>query len=159
MDFTSMVVQPRELQTARLRMRPPREVGAEAIYAGNAQDERVASYAIWSPPSSIEITLEFMRRRIKVWEEKSAYPWAINRIRDNCLLGTVEIRIQRHKADLGTMIAWPDWSKGYAAEEVQSVVKWAIEQPRIMRVCVHCATLITNLTHITTRAACQGFNI
>jgi hypothetical protein len=59
-DFIEMVVQPRELQTALLRIRPPREVGAEAIYAGCAQDERVVKYMIWSPHSSIEITREFM---------------------------------------------------------------------------------------------------
>ena len=39
---------------------------------------------------------------------------------------------------VGTVIAQPDWSKGYAAEAVQSVVKWAIEQPRIMRVWALC---------------------
>jgi RimJ/RimL family protein N-acetyltransferase len=50
----------------------------------------------------------------------------------------IEIRIEEHKADLGTVIAQPDWSKGYAAEGVQSVVKWAIEQPRIMRVWALC---------------------
>jgi RimJ/RimL family protein N-acetyltransferase len=50
----------------------------------------------------------------------------------------IEIRIEGHKADLGTVIARPDWSKGYAAEAVQSVVNWAIEQPRIMRVWALC---------------------
>lgn len=37
-----------------------------------------------------------------------------------------EIRIQGVKADRGTVIAWPDWSKGYAAEAVQSDVKWRL---------------------------------
>lgn len=54
------------------------------------------------------------------------------------MIGMLEIRIQGHKADQGTVIAQPDWSKGYAAEAVQSVVKWAIEQPRIMRVWALC---------------------
>ena len=65
----------------------------------------------------------------------------------NYVVGMIEIRIQGRKADLGTVNARPDWSKGYAAEAVQSVVKWAIDQPRIMRVCGHCATLITKLRH------------
>ncbi len=69
-----MVVTPRELQTARLRMRPPRMVDAEAIYESNAQDELVTKYAIWSPHSSSEFTREYMGRCIRVWEEKSAYP-------------------------------------------------------------------------------------
>jgi hypothetical protein len=74
MDFIEMVVPPRELQTARFRMKPPKMVAAESIYEGYAQDELVTKYTIWSPNSSIEITREFMRRRIRVWEEKSAYP-------------------------------------------------------------------------------------
>ena len=49
-----------------------------------------------------------------------------------------EICIQGHKADLGFVIARPEWSKGYAKEAVQSVVNWAIEQPRIMRVWALC---------------------
>ena len=44
MDFIEMVVPPRELQTARLRMRPPRMVDAEAIYEGYTQDEQVNKY-------------------------------------------------------------------------------------------------------------------
>ncbi len=56
-----------------------------------------------------------------------------------------EIRIQGHNADLGYVIARPDWSKGYAAEAVQSVVNWAIEQPRIMRVWALCD--IDNKSH------------
>ncbi len=56
----------------------------------------------------------------------------------NYVVKMVEIRIQGHKADLGTVIARPDWSKGYAAEAVQSVVNWALEKPRIMRVWALC---------------------
>jgi len=48
-------------------------VDAEAIYEGCAQDEQVTKYVPWSPNSSIEITREFMRRCIRVWEEKSAF--------------------------------------------------------------------------------------
>ena len=72
----------------------------------------------------------------------------------NYVVVMIEIRIEGHKADLGYVIARPEWGKGYATEEVQSVVKWAIEQPRIIRVW-HCATAITNLTS----APCQGLNI
>lgn len=50
-------------------------VDAESIYAGCTQDELVTKYAIWSPHSSIEITREYMGRCIRVWEEKSAFPW------------------------------------------------------------------------------------
>jgi RimJ/RimL family protein N-acetyltransferase len=56
----------------------------------------------------------------------------------NYVVGMIEIRIEGHKADLGTVIARPDWSKGYAAEAVQSVVNWAIEQPGIFCVWALC---------------------
>ena len=133
-----MVLPPRELQTGRLRMRPPRMEDAEAIYKGYAQDEQVTRYVIWSPHSSIEVTREFMRRCTRVWEEKSAFPWVIIRRDENYVLGMVEFRIEGHKADLGYVLSRPEWGKGYTTEAVQAVVSWAVEQPSIMRVWALC---------------------
>jgi len=133
-----MFFPPRELQTTRLRIRPPKMEDAEAIYEGYAQDKQVTKYVIWSPHSSIEITREFMRRCIRVWEEKTAFPWVIIRRDENYVVGMVELRIEGHKADLGYVISRPEWGKGYATEAVQAVVSWAVEQPSIMRVWALC---------------------
>jgi RimJ/RimL family protein N-acetyltransferase len=107
---------------------------AEAIYNGYAQDEQVTKYVTWAPHSSIGITHEFLRRCNRVWEEKSSFPWVIIRRDENNLIGMVEIHIQGHKANLGYVIARPEWGKEYATEAAQAVVSWAIEQPGIMRV-------------------------
>jgi RimJ/RimL family protein N-acetyltransferase len=107
---------------------------AEAIYTGYAQDEQVTKYATWLPHASMEITREFLRRCIRAWQEKSAFPWVIIRRDENNLIGMVETRIEGHKANLGYVIARPEWGKGYATEAAQAVVSWAIEQPGIMRV-------------------------
>jgi RimJ/RimL family protein N-acetyltransferase len=133
-----MTKPPDEFHTARFHLRPPLMSDAEAIFVSYAQDEQVTKYVPWTPHSSIDETNEFVQRCIRDWEEESAFPWAIIRIRDNCLLGMVEIRIQGHRADLGYVIAQPDWSKGYATEAVQAVVSWAIKQPKIMRVWALC---------------------
>jgi RimJ/RimL family protein N-acetyltransferase len=122
MDFIEMVVPPRELQTARLRMRPPRMVDAEAIYVGYAQDRQVTKYVVWSPHLFIESTRDFLRRCIRVWEERPAFPSVIIRQDVNYVVGMGEIRIQGHKADLGYVIAQPEWSKDDTTKEVKTVV-------------------------------------
>ena len=48
-------------------------VDAEAIYESCAQDEQVTKYVHWTPHSFIEDTRKFVRRCIRVWEEKSAF--------------------------------------------------------------------------------------
>ena len=128
-----MTKPPEEVQRDRPHLRLPVISDTESIYERYAQDEQVTKFVRWSPRSSIDDTREFVRRCITDWEEKSAFPWAIIRLRDNCLPGTVEIHIQGHKADLGYVNPQPDWSKVYTAAEVQTIVKWVIEQPRIMR--------------------------
>jgi hypothetical protein len=48
-------------------------VAAEAIYESCAQDEQVTKHVHWTPHSFIEDTRKFIRRCIRVWEEKSAF--------------------------------------------------------------------------------------
>lgn len=69
-----MTKPPRELQIARHYMRLQNLIDAEAIYQNFIQDEQMTIYLIWPPRPSIEITREFIRRCIRVWEEKSAFP-------------------------------------------------------------------------------------
>ena len=138
MVLIEIVIPPRKLQTARLQLRIPSMDDADAIFKSYAQDEQVTKYVIWSPHVSIEITREFLRRCIGVWEEESAFPWIIIRRDENYVIGMVELRIEGHKADLGYVIARPEWGKGYATEAVQAIVSWAIKQPSIMRVWALC---------------------
>jgi RimJ/RimL family protein N-acetyltransferase len=81
---------------------------------------------------------EFILRCIRAWEDGSAFPWVILHKSDDRLIGMVEIRLEGYKADLGYIVARPEWGNGYATEAVQSIVSWAIEQPSIFRVWALC---------------------
>lgn len=70
---------PEIIDTARLRLRPPVMADAMSIFEQYAQDPDVTRYLIWRPHKTIEETHEFLRRRLSVWADGSAFPWLITR--------------------------------------------------------------------------------
>lgn len=128
---------PESFETARLLLRLPRMDDVESIY-NYARDPEVSKYLIWRPHESVEITREFLRRCIRCWEDQSAFPWIITLKADCSLLGMIELRIDKFRADFGYGIARQYWGYGYTTEAATVVVDWAIDQERIFRVWAIC---------------------
>lgn len=129
---------PKSIETARLRLRVPCMEDAEDIFYKYAQDEEVTRYVVWSPHESISVTNEFLQRCIQSWGEGTAYPWAIELKTENELIGMLELRIDKHQADLGFVIARSYWNQGYATEAIKAVVDWALQQASVYRVWAVC---------------------
>ncbi|MEW6208891.1 MAG: GNAT family N-acetyltransferase [Acidobacteriota bacterium] len=129
---------PGNIETSRLKLRPPIIEDAESIFDRYAQDILVTRYLTWRPHSSILETQNFLRRCISAWADGSAFPWALIRKQDEQLIGMAEIRIDRFKADIGYVLARPEWGKGYVPEAMKEVVDWAMRQEEIYRVWAVC---------------------
>ncbi len=133
-----MTKPPATLETSRLLLRLPVLDDAIAIFQKYAQDQEVTKYLIWQPHENINITREFIHRCIQCWQDETAFPWVIVRKSNNELVGMIELRIDKFRADLGYVIAREYWGNGYATEITKSVIEWAMAQENIYRVWATC---------------------
>jgi [ribosomal protein S5]-alanine N-acetyltransferase len=129
---------PQRFETARLHLRPPTPDDARVLFQQYAQDAEVARYLTWKPHTDISETEAFLRRAISAWGDGSAFSWVVSRTQDDQLMGMVEIRIDRYKADIGYVLATAFWGRGYMTEAVAAVLGWAAKQEEIYRVWAVC---------------------
>lgn len=125
---------PSSFETPRLRLRPPLLEDADSIFERYGQDPEVTRHLVWKPHNTVEVTRAFLHRCVQCWVDGTAFPWVIETKNTSDLLGMIELRVDGHMADLGYVLARPEWSKGYATEAARAVVGWAISQDSIYRV-------------------------
>ncbi len=138
--WSTMTKPPERLETTRLVLRLPILDDASVIFQKYAQDTIVTKYLIWRPHENVDITKEFIRRCIACWSDGNTSPWVIVRKSDGELVGMIELRIDRHSADIGYVISREYWGIGYATEITKSVIDWAMLQGNIYRVWATCDT-------------------
>ncbi len=129
---------PQTLETKRLSLRQPTTEDTVLIFEQYAQDPEVTKYMTWQPHKSVRETDEFIDRCISVWTDHSAFPYVLICKENARLIGMIEIRINKYKADLGYVLARPEWGKGYMPEAVQALTNWALGQHEIYRVWASC---------------------
>jgi ribosomal-protein-alanine N-acetyltransferase len=54
------------------------------------------------------------------------------------VVGTVGLRVQGHRVELGYVLARPYWGQDLATEAARAVVDWAIARPEVHRVWAVC---------------------
>jgi ribosomal-protein-alanine N-acetyltransferase len=146
---------PETLESSRLLLRLPTMDDAEPIFQKYAQDTEVTKYLHWRPHESINTTREFLHRCIQSWNDETAFPWVIIYKNDDALLGMIEIRINRYRADIGYGIAQQYWGNGYATEAAKIIIKWALEQESIYRVWAICDVENLASTRVMEKAGMQ----
>jgi RimJ/RimL family protein N-acetyltransferase len=129
---------PETLESPRLLLRLPRIDDAESVFQKYAQDPEVTKYLHWRPHESIHTTKEFLLRCIHSWKDGTAFPWVITLKGNQTLLGMIEIRLDKFRADFGYGIARQFWGHGYATEAAKIVIQWGLEQESIYRVWAIC---------------------
>lgn len=122
------------METERLWLRPMQMGDAQAVFETYAQDTQVTRFALWLPHQSLADTQRYLQACEIAWQSGSAFPWALIRKSDGKLIGSVEMRIDQHKAEIGYVVARPWWGEGYASEAARSLVDWAYAHPAIYRV-------------------------
>ena len=129
---------PEIIETARLRLRQPTLEDAPALFERYTQDPDVTRYLTWRPHTNVSQTEAFVQRCLAVWAEGEAFPWVLEGRGETLPIGMVELRIRRHMADLGYVLARPYWGQGYMTEAARAVVEWALGQSSIFRVWAVC---------------------
>ena len=92
---------PSNFETERLSLRQPIPEDATSIFEQYAKDTEVTKYLSWQPHKSIRQTDDYLKRCLSVWNNQSAFPYVLVKKQDVRLIGAIEIRIDRCKADLG----------------------------------------------------------
>lgn len=129
---------PERIETARLLLRPIVVADAQTVFDTYANDAQVTRFATWVPHATVVETQRYLQACEIAWRAGTAFPWAVIRKADGRLIGSAELRIDDHKAEIGYLIARPLWGQGYASEAARAVVDWAFAQPDIFRVWATC---------------------
>lgn len=132
MLFASAVVTP------RLHLRRPIPMDAERIFQTYAQDREVTRYLEWVPHSSVETTKEFIAYCQDRWTSCVAFPYVITRKEDDELLGMIEVRPKRHRANFGYVLARSYWGNGFMPEAIGALAKITLAPPTIYRMEATC---------------------
>jgi len=129
---------PATIETARLRLRKPAMDDAEAIYTTYASDAEATRYVSFRTHQSSEDAREFLRHCTAGWAADGPFTWVIA-LRDNGrVAGTIDIRPQGHRVEIGYIIGREYWGRGYMTEAVRAVSEWVLAQPEIHRVWAMC---------------------
>jgi len=129
---------PEKMETQRLFLRPIGTGDAEAVFETYANDPQVTRFATWVPHATVAETRRYLQACEIAWREGTAFPWAVFRRQDGKLIGSAELRINDHQAEIGYLIARPLWGQGYASEAARALVDWAFAQQDIYRVWATC---------------------
>lgn len=129
---------PEILETARLRLRSPRQEDAAVIFDSYARDPIVTRYLVWLPHQSIETTEKFIALCIEQWANASAFPYIITQRSDEQLVGMIDLRPHEHGANMGYVLAKEHWGRGIMTEAARSVVESALAQRGLYRVQAFC---------------------
>lgn len=125
--------------TKRVRLRAPRLSDARDVYENYASDPRVTRYMLWSTHASIDASeryLAYVINRNGTGAEKS---WAITGMDNDSCIGMVSVIPDRHKAELGYVLAHDYWNSGVMTGVAQAIIRWCFENAGLTRVWATCA--------------------
>lgn len=125
---------PEQIETARLLLRKPNMNDAPDIFYAYASDPQVTRNLTWRPHKNLEDTKAIIQRGLNGWEDGSRYPFMITNRETGQLMGSIEMRMDRHRVELGYVIGRAFGGNGYMTEAVKAIINWALSQPQIYRV-------------------------
>lgn len=130
-------VPPESFALARLQLRRPRLTDAEALFAIGS-DPQVARLADWPLSTTIDATIERLRKRPEQWESGAEYYWVVTLLDDDRAIGAVSSCVDQHSAEFGYLFDRRYWGQGYATEVARAIVDWASSVPAIHRIWATC---------------------
>ncbi len=127
-----------ELFTERLTLRRYRPWDAEDLYDRFGTDEVMFQYSGWNPYANPEMAQETVQRFIASYENDHSYSWIMDF--DDELVGTIgAYDAQDDQIEVGFSVARICWGRGYAAEALQTVLRYLTENEGFRRVTAWCA--------------------
>jgi RimJ/RimL family protein N-acetyltransferase len=117
----------RELRTGRLRLRPPAEVDAPAVFASFAADPEVTRYLTWRPHRTLDDAEAALAARRGRLAQGAEYSWILERAESPGVIGVVSAWPADGAVELGFVLARAHWGQGLATEAVVAVRDWALD--------------------------------
>lgn len=121
------------LQTARLFLRKFTMEDAEDVYHNWASNEKVCTYLTWNPHSSLAESQNAVRKWITYYE-KSGYYWAIERKKEEDLIGNIFVFRAVPFEDLmeiGICLGEKYWRQGYGKEATIKMMHFLFEEVEV----------------------------
>ncbi len=129
---------PRQIETARLLMRPVTADDADAILYGYARDAEVTRYLIWRPHRTIADTQAYLAICLAS-SPASERVYAMVGRENGILMGALRLRLPApHRIDAGYVLARPFWGHGLMTEALRAASEWALAAPGVFRIGAVC---------------------
>ena len=126
-------MEPTELTTERLLLRPFRLSDVDDVYA-YASDEAWGQYLFAVPaPYTRQDAVSFVARTVlQDWEQRPAFAIQLGAQ----VVGGINLRIRPEQkvAEFGYSIARPHWGKGLVAEAASAVIDWGFQSYDIAKI-------------------------
>jgi [ribosomal protein S5]-alanine N-acetyltransferase len=134
---------PLVIETARLRLRPPTEADAEAIFAF-AKDPELPRFMSWGAHVTVDETRDWMRACVANIEAGTDMLWIIEH--GGAPVGCIGLdgitwtmrALRKDTAELGYWIAPSLHGQGFMTEAATAVTSWAFERLGLHKVTVSC---------------------
>jgi RimJ/RimL family protein N-acetyltransferase len=133
-----MLNPPELIETERLLLRVPVMEDAAAMLESYARDPEVTRYLAWKPLQSLEEAEKAIRSRVEGWRKGISFSWTILLKEGGALAGTISLRPQGMRLNMGFVVARRYWGRGYTTEAARPVVEWALGEPGVYRVSAVC---------------------
>ncbi|MCX8072634.1 MAG: GNAT family N-acetyltransferase [Candidatus Binatia bacterium] len=128
-----------ELHTPRLRLRALVDADAPDVFA-YASDPCVTRFVEWSPHSSVEDSVAFIRQTQAVRRRGATF--AVELVDGRRVIGTFELRIRSQidgVGEIGYVLARPYWGQGFNLEAGVALLYYAFRVELLRRVDARCA--------------------
>ncbi len=130
---------PPSFETARLRARLPVPADAASIFAAYAADPVVSRYMLWKPHVEVATTEAFVADCIRAGTDGTRFAYVLSpKDGPATPVGMLEARPDRHRMDVGYVLAPPFWGRGYMPEAVASLAALALGALGFYRVQASC---------------------
>lgn len=122
---------PPTLHTKRLILRPFRLSDAKDYYEELASRESVTRYMLFRPHKTMAESEESMVKIQKLYAQGGCYRWAVTRIEEDRLIGTIALLgfdHQEESCSFAYMLGEPFWGQGYGTEMLEAALDYAFSQ-------------------------------
>lgn len=131
-------VVPESFTTARLLVRRPTALDAEAVFERYSRDPEVTRYLIWPTHRTVEDTHAFLAWSERAWTEKGSGPYLVFTKEGRLVGGTGLMLETPYRAETGYVFARDAWGVGFATEALAALASLAFGLPALRRLYAVC---------------------
>ena len=140
LDLSRFFEQHPVIETERLLLRPFRMEDAEDVYLYGS-DQEVARYSSWPLHRSIEDTNSYLERVSKSFAASESIIFGIQLKEIRRIIGFGgfhHISAANHRMEVGYVLTRAFWGKGYMAEALQAMIRFAFKEMGMHRIGATC---------------------